>query len=128
MDELFKISAAAVAAAMAALVIKRGSAEMSLALTLAALGCCCVLLLGLMRPSVERIRQLISSSKLPPAIFSPVLKCVGIGIVSRIASDICRDGGQAALASAVELAGAAGAVLAALPLMSTLLEMMGSVP
>ena len=127
MEQLFRASAIAVSCTMLALVIKRGSVEMALVLTLAAMGVCAAMVVNMVQPVVERMREIAKSVELSPAILSPVLKCVGIGVVTRLSSDVCRDGGQTALAGAVELAGAAGAVLAALPLISTLLEMMESV-
>ena len=54
---------------------------------------------------------------------APVLKCVGIGVVTRLSADICRDAGQSAASSAVELCGAACALVTAMPLIRTLLQM-----
>ena len=69
--------------------------------------------------AAARAREL---SGLSPALFTPVVKCVGIGIVCALGSEACRDAGSSQLASAVELAGAAAALVCALPLISALLD------
>ncbi|WP_312614217.1 SpoIIIAC/SpoIIIAD family protein, partial [Oscillibacter sp.] len=62
-------------------------------------------------------------------LFVPLYKTVGIALVVKIGSGLCKDAGAAALSSAVEIAGAVCALLAALPLlqkaMDVLLELMG---
>ena len=72
-----------------------------------------------LRREAERAREL---SGLSPALFTPVVKCVGIGIVCALGSEACKDAGSGQLASAVELAGAAAALVCALPLVSALLD------
>jgi len=62
---------------------------------------------------------------LSPTLLAPVLKTVGIGILTRLASDICKDAGQSAIASTVELAGTVAALYIALPLMQTVFQMIG---
>ena len=50
------------------------------------------------------------------------MKCVGIGLICGLGSEACKDAGSGQLASAVELAGAAAALVCALPLISALLD------
>ena len=52
------------------------------------------------------------------ALTAPVLlKTVAAALVTRLCADLCRDGGSQAMAAVVELAGAAAALLIALPLL-----------
>ena len=44
--------------------------------------------------------------------------------MTRLCADLCKDGGSQALASAVELAGAAAALLIALPLLGAVTELL----
>ena len=53
------------------------------------------------------------------------LKTVGIAIVTKIGSDLCRDAGESALAAALEFAGTVCALLTALPLLRAVLELIG---
>ena len=43
---------------------------------------------------------------LSPAVLDPVIKTVGIAILTRISSEVCRDAGESGIAAAVETAGA----------------------
>lgn len=55
------------------------------------------------------------------------IKAVGIGITTQITSDICRDCGEAGVASKVELAGKVALLMISLPLMRDILELSTSV-
>ena len=75
---------------------------------------------------IEVARLAQNTANISPAVDMPVLKCVGIGVVTKIAADLCRDAGQSAAGGAVELVGAMSAVYVALPLLRTLLETLES--
>lgn len=122
MELAAKAAAAGVSAALAALLLKRTNSELSLCLGLGAAAVMLLAVLGLaseLAAAAERAREL---SGLSPALYSPVLKCVGIGLISGLGAEACRDSGSGQLASAVELAGAAAALSCALPLVSMLLD------
>lgn len=125
MDVVVKITAIACLAALIAGIIKRGSAEMSLLFELAAVFAIVSIAVSLASPIVEVIDKAQVMSGMSQSVISPVIKCVFIAIIARIASDMCKDSGQAAMANAVEFSGAIGAVYVALPLVSTLLDMLG---
>ncbi|MBR2831653.1 MAG: stage III sporulation protein AD [Oscillospiraceae bacterium] len=123
MDALMKAAAAAVTGAVLALLLKKHSPETALVLSLAAAVTAVLLALPAVRAAVEFIDELADAAGLEPAVLAAVLKSVGIAVVTRLAADVCRDAGQSASASAVELCGAAGALYVAIPLMKTVLKM-----
>ena len=92
-----------------------------------ALAVCGAVLLLLAEP-LQEIRdfftQLSDWGGLPVELFAPLVKTVGIALVSRTGSDLCRDAGESALASVVETAGTLCALLAALPLLRAVLDML----
>ena len=51
-----------------------------------------------------------------------VLKCGAMAVVVRLGGDICRDAGQSALASLMEITGAVAAMIVTLPLFRAVLE------
>lgn len=120
-----KAAATALAGAILSLLLKKTAPELGFALNIAI----CLLAAGLGVEVLEGLTELLDLAReqtgLSPAVVSPVLKCVGIGVVTRLAADMCKDAGQGAIASAVELCGTACALTAALPLVRTLLEMIG---
>jgi stage III sporulation protein AD len=110
---------------LSALLIKRSNPEMSLALSFAVGAIVMAFALELFSDLREIIDMAVEASGISSAIIVPVLKCVGIGVVTRLSSELCRDAGQGSIASSVELAGAACALYVALPLIKTLLKMIG---
>ena len=59
-------------------------------------------------------------------IFSPLWKTVGIALITRVGTELCKDAGENAMASLVEMTGAFGAVLVAIPLFQAVWEMLRS--
>ena len=119
---MVRLAAAAVAAALCAVVVKQHAREVGAVLALAA----GALLLGAALGAIEEVRALADELGeligLSPAVLAPVLKTVGIAILTRIAAELCRDAGEGGIAAAAETAGAAAAVLTALPLLRAVLS------
>ncbi|MCL2829053.1 MAG: stage III sporulation AC/AD family protein [Oscillospiraceae bacterium] len=107
------------------LVIRRESPEMSLILALTVAVLVVVLAVDVLETVLAFAETLRAAAGLSPAVVRPVLGTVGIGILTRLATDICKDAGQSAIASAVELMGTVAAIYIALPLMQTVFEMIG---
>lgn len=111
--DIFKLAALAVSAALCALVLRRRVPELALVLTLAAGAA----LLGEAVSSLAAVRGLADSlartAGLSPGVWKPVWKTVGIGLVTRLASAVCKDAGEGGVAAFLETAGSALALLAA---------------
>ena len=124
MSGVVKIAAAAVAAALCAVVVRRHSPEIALAL---GIGACALIVLscsGALESAVELADKLAQTGGLSAQVVEPVLKTAGIAIVTRLAADFCKDAKEGGLASAVELGGTALALAAALPLMTAVLDVL----
>lgn len=123
MEMLMKAAVAAVAGALMGLLLKRELPELGLALSLAVCGLTALLSMELFSGLSEIIALAEEMAGLSPAVLGPVMKCVGVGIVTKLAADLCRDAGQGAVSGAVELCGAACAMTMALPLIKSFLQM-----
>lgn len=87
--------------------------------------CACGLVLGgyivsCFLPITEYLRSLVNENG--GEYFEILFKAVGVSLICRIASDVCRDCGENSLASKVELAGKVSIVTLSLPLVRFLLE------
>lgn len=111
-------------AAISGLIIRKNNPELAVVLYLAACAVILAVALGLADGVMEVVGLAKDMSGLTSAVLTPVVKCVGIGIIAKLGADSCRDAGSGSTASAVELAGTIAAVFTALPLMRTLLKMM----
>ena len=123
MNVLFKAAVTGVAGSLIALLLKRSAPELGFSLSAAITVLAAVLAAEIISGLSELTELLRDQTGLSPAVVSPVMKCVGIGIVTRLSSDLCRDAGQSAASSAVELCGAACAMVTALPLIRSLLQL-----
>ena len=63
---------------------------------------------------------------LSPRVWRPVWKTVGIGVIAKLASAVCKDAGEGGVAAFLETAGAALALLAALPLVEAVFNTLSS--
>ena len=123
MEDMGRIAALAVVTALCAVVIRKQAPGIAMALVL--LGVAMIL-----RGSLSAIRgvrtvleELREAAGLSPAVVAPVIKTVGVAILTRFASEICKDAQEGGLASFVETAGAAAALFLAVPLLETVLAM-----
>lgn len=123
MELLIKIAAVCVPTALIAGVLKKDSPAMALLLALAA---GCVILfsavgaLGEIKDFLTECAELTGSSD---TVLGVLLRVLGIALVTRAASDICKDAGLGAASSAAELAGTAAALYAGIPVMRGVLDM-----
>jgi len=123
---LLKVAAVAVAGAVIGLVIKKSSPDMTLMLGLVLSLAAVFVAVDLITSVVEFIRDLAEAANVSPAVLAVVFKTVGVSIVTRIASDVCKDAGQSSVASGVELVGSLTALYVALPLFETVVGMIRS--
>ena len=118
------MTALCVVGGILALVLKKTSPEQALLLVLCAAVAGLALLTDGLGELVEFLRELGERSGVSETLFVPLYKTVGIGLVAKVGGDLCRDAGGAALASVVETAGAVCALLAAMPLLRAVLELL----
>ena len=123
---MLRMAAGALLACCAALLLKRDN---PLGGFFAALAFCAAALVALL-PAVHEIvaagRALLAQAGLDAALFSPLLRVLGISVCTRLCAELCRDAGQGVVAAKVELCGAAASVLCALPLARRVLELIGA--
>lgn len=122
---LLRAAVVGCAAALFGLILRRSNPEMSLLLGIAAAGVVLALTAAAAPALGETARLVRGFTGLEETAAAPVLKCVAVGVLARLAADLCRDAGQSGVASAVELCGAAVALLVSLPLVNAFLTMLG---
>ena len=117
MDQIFPIAAVALIGSLSALFLKREVKELSLLLSIVT----SVILLSLVTAGALEIlsllRQLAETAEISDALLAPMLKVLGIEVVT----NICRDAGEGGVASAVELTGAICALYTSIPVIQAVL-------
>lgn len=123
MAEMGKIAAFGVMAALSAMMIKKQAPELALALVL--LGG--AMILGRALYTLTGVREMLDALQeaagLSPAVVAPVIKTVGVGLLTKFSAELCKDAGEKSLSVWVETAGGAAALFLAMPLMKTVLDM-----
>lgn len=90
--------------------------EYSVFLSLAAGIIILLMALDALTPMMGTLFQLIELSGQGKEAFSILLKSLGVCFITQLAADACRDAGEGAIASKVELAGKVVILLLAMPL------------
>lgn len=122
MEIVVRAAAIAVVGSVLSLLLRRQTAELSLSLTVAT-GMLIVWFSATVAAQiVHTLRILAEKTELSALYTTPVLKCVGIGVVTHLAAQICRDAQQTSVGSAVELCGTLCALYVSLPLIESLLS------
>ena len=67
---------------------------------------------------MQTLARLTRLAKLDADVVEPVIKVVGISIVTRIGCEVCRGAGEGGIASFVDVAGTVLSLAAALPLVN----------
>ena len=103
MDVFLKVMAAVLITSILTMILSKQGADISLLLTIAV--CCMVIAAAVsyLQPIINFAYRLIQIGDLDMSLFGVVLKSVGIGIVSQIASLICADSGNQSLSKAVQI-------------------------
>lgn len=115
------LTGAGIAAAVLSAVLRQYNREYGLYISLAA----CALILGAVLNAVSPLLSLIGTLReaagLDSAYVAVLLKALAVCCMTQLASDCCRDGGEAAIASKIDFAGRIAVLLISVPLFEKLI-------
>ena len=123
MEDYLKIAGLCLCAAILAAALNRRDRTLSMALGLL---CCVVVMITVfrkMRPAAVFLKELAELSGLGGEYLQPLVKAVGVGLVTQIACAVCEDGGHRILAKSAEIGGVCAAIVLTLPLLRASLEL-----
>ena len=116
MINVVALAGLAILAAILAVMLRRYHAEYGMILSLAAGAVILLALLSSLSPALEEARSLLQAAALPGESLVILFKALGVCWLAQFAADSCRDAGEGALASKIELAGKTAVLLITLPL------------
>lgn len=125
MESILKVAAIAVASVLCMVVVKKQAPEIGVVLGLLAGTIILFLTIPAFRNAKELMEQLADTANISPAVLTPVIKTVGIAIITKLAAEICKDAKEGGVAAFVEMAGAALALVVCIPLIEAVLAMVG---
>ena len=115
-----KAVAVGVTGSILALLLRRSVPELSLMVSVAAGLAAAFLCIGITGELASAYGRLAEKSGVSSLLLTPVIKCVGIALVTELGAQLCKDASQGAAAAFVELCGSLCALYVALPLISSL--------
>lgn len=126
METVLRVTALCLTGALLAVLLHRSGGEMALLLSLAVCGVAAMVLIEPLEELWDFWEDAAAWGELPAELFTPLIKTVGIALLSRTSSDLCRDAGEGAIASVLETAGAVAAIAVSLPLFRAAWELLRS--
>lgn len=122
MELYFKGAAGILLAAVLGLALQKQEKDLSAVLTAAVIAMAAVLMLRLLEPVLELLRQLEQVGNLRSDALELLLKAAGIGLTAEVAGLVCADAGNVALAKMLRLLGTAAILCLSVPMFTALLE------
>ena len=119
---IYSAIATAAVAAVAATLIKQYKPEYSFAVILISGAAIMYMTLRAVFPLMRELRNLLEDTGIQSAYFEILLKTLGIGIITQLSSEACKDCGQTAISGRIEAAGKAAIIIVGFPLFRTVLN------
>ncbi len=124
---VFKIVGIALMAVAASLVLRAYRPELGLQIAVAAGVLILMLTLDELIALSSFLSETLARFQIDPGYLKVMLKVIGTAYLAQFAADLCRDAGESAVAGKVELAGRVLILALCLPVLMSILEMVGSI-
>lgn len=120
--EILQIVGIGLIAAVLSITLKQEKPEMALFIGIAAGALILLLLIGEIRDIVIFIQRTAAQANIDFMYLSTILKVIGIAYIAEFGSQICKDAGENAIASKIELGGKLIILILTIPILTALIE------
>lgn len=120
--EVLQIVGLALVAAVLLILIRQQRPELGLLLSLACGALIFLLVLDQIGSVVHLLEELATAARVDRLYLTTLLKIVGVSYLAEFGAQVCRDAGEQAIASRVEMAGKVLIVVLAMPIAVAVLE------
>lgn len=124
MQGLLQAAVIGILAVIFANLLREKNKELGILISLAACALIAVILLNLAEPVITFLKDLRNLAGLDKKLMEPMLKTIGIGLLTQISSTVCADAGENSIAKLIEICGGILALYVSLPLLEAVLDMM----
>lgn len=121
--EIVQIAAIGMIATVLAILVKPQRPDMAILISITAGILIFFLVIHKLSSVVELLSSYSQKVNIDPVYIRTLLKIVGIAYIAEFGSEICKDAGEASIASKIELAGKVLIVVLAVPIITSLLEL-----
>lgn len=125
MSDVARIAVVGIIAAICTIVLRKQTPELASLLVLCAGTALLNFSLGFISVIRSYVSELSDYSGLSTEVIAPVVKVTGVALVSKFAANFCKDAQEHTLGTIVEAAGSVVALVLILPLMDSVLRLIG---
>lgn len=122
---IFQIVAVGIVATLLTLIMKKQSPEFGLYISLATGVIIFFMIIGQLEDVIQVMESLADKVKLNLSYMKIVFKIIGIAYISEFGAQLCKDAGQGALAMKLEFSGKLLMLVVSLPILTTLINLIG---
>lgn len=126
MELIWKGTALCIIGGVFAALLKKKTPELAMLLSVAVVVIIGSEIIQSIRGVIAMIETIAQLGNFPQDLFAPLTKTVAIALVSRLGSDLCRDAGENAMASMLEICGSFAAIAVSIPLFKAAWDMLQS--
>lgn len=120
--DIFKIFAVAITGTVLYLFVKQNKPELAAAVQTATVLVIFVFVLSYAGAIIGEIRSLIENYSLKAEFISPMIKALGIAVITQITADLCKDNGNSSAGAKVEFAGRILIIAMMLPMLKAVAD------
>lgn len=121
--QLVQIAGIGIVATILILVLKSQRPEIAVQISIITGVIIFMLLAAKLSAVVDVLGSLAERAGIRPVYMTTILKITGIAYIAEFGAEICRDAGESSIASKIELAGKIAIVILAVPIITSLLDL-----
>lgn len=120
--EIWQIVGLALIVTVIGVVLKQIRPEIALQLTILAGASIFILIISKIKVIIDLLQNLADQANISSYYLLIVLKIVGVAYLAEFGAQICRDAGEGALATKIEVAAKIGVIVLAIPIIVAIIE------
>lgn len=123
MVELLKILAVAIVTVFAHMLVKQTKPEIAMIISIAGSVLIIVMAVAALNSVISSFYQIFETTGVDTTLLTPLFKIIAIGYITEFGANICLDAGASSVADKVLFAGKLIILLVALPIVTTVIDM-----
>lgn len=121
--EILQIIGIGLVSTLIIIVLRKQKPEIAVQVSIVAGAMIFLMLAAKLSAVVDMLGEYVDKAGIKPAYFITVLKITGIAYIAEFGAEICRDAGEGAIASKIEMAGKVMIVVLAVPVITSLMDL-----
>lgn len=121
--QIISIAGLGVVAAILSITLRKDKPEMAMLLGVGAGAILLIAFLSMLSPVMDFLKDLAARAELQSEHLNLLFKVVGVAYIAEFASQVCKDAGEGAIASKIEMGGKLVILVLCLPIMGSLFEL-----